>query len=282
MTTGTLFDGLFDNAAIFPPGNTPMAEAVRGHGGHTAAWYGEYVGPFLCGAERLPELRSLLGDRDEPLPLSLVAPSADLATAVAEVLAEPRIVLRAVEVALPAAEAVTAAGRVEATLTELLPPAVTGYLQVPVTAEFKSIVDRVAAGGHRAKLRTGGLEASAFPTERVVAEFVLACLSRGVPFKLTAGLHHALRHTAPETGFEHHGFLNVITAVHAGINGATSEEIERLLAERHPPAVTSSVRALGEPDRSLVRDAFVSYGTCGITDPITDLCRLGLLTNPSR
>lgn len=51
-----LFRGLFDDAAVFPPGNLPVAEAVPAHRAHRAAWYAEAVGPLLCGAGRLGEL----------------------------------------------------------------------------------------------------------------------------------------------------------------------------------------------------------------------------------
>ena len=34
-----LFAGLFDDAALFPPGDLPLAEAVPAHRGHRTAWY---------------------------------------------------------------------------------------------------------------------------------------------------------------------------------------------------------------------------------------------------
>ena len=67
-----------------------------------------------------------------------------------------------------------------------------------------------------AKFRTGGLAAELFPTPVELAAVICACRDRELPFKLTAGLHHAMRHTDPETGFTHHGFLNVLAATCAG------------------------------------------------------------------
>ena len=52
-----------------------------------------------------------------------------------------------------------------------------------------------AEAGLRLKFRTGGLEASAFPTAEVLAGWIDAALDRETPFKCTAGLHNAVRHT---------------------------------------------------------------------------------------
>ncbi|MFC7506123.1 hypothetical protein ACFQRR_29000, partial [Nocardioides sp. GCM10030258] len=76
-----------------------------------------------------------------------------------------------------------------------------------------------------------------------------------------AGLHHALRNTDPETGFEQHGFLNLLAAT--GVRDA--EAMAAVLAER--------AAAPDVPSTSLLR----SIGTCSITEPIDELTALGLL-----
>ena len=45
-----------------------------------------------------------------------------------------------------------------------------------------------------------------------LGDVLVAAVSAGLPFKLTAGLHEAVRHTNAETGFTHHGFLNLVLA----------------------------------------------------------------------
>ena len=76
----------------------------------------------------------------------------------------------------------------------------------------------VAAMGVRAKIRTGGGTAEAFPSCADLAHFLQACATANVPFKATAGLHHPVRSMRPLTaGAESpsammHGFVNVFLA----------------------------------------------------------------------
>jgi len=53
---GSLFDQIVDDAALFPPGNAPMARALADHARHRGAPYADRVGPFLCPASRVDEL----------------------------------------------------------------------------------------------------------------------------------------------------------------------------------------------------------------------------------
>jgi hypothetical protein len=125
------------------------------------------------------------------------------------------------------------------------------------------------------KLRTGGESADAFPDEGRLATALEDSLQQDLRFKLTAGLHHAVRHTDPVTGFEHHGFLNVVVAVHAALSG--SGDLAAWLAERDVSVVAAAVAELDEAARGVVRSRFLSLGTCSITEPVDDLRSLGLL-----
>jgi hypothetical protein len=101
-TCAPLFRRLFDDAAIFPPGNAPMSAALADHWRHEKAWYTTTVGPFVCSELRWAELlRTLSPDTGAPIDLALVVAGGlpALADAVSSALAEPRVVLRAVEVA---------------------------------------------------------------------------------------------------------------------------------------------------------------------------------------
>jgi hypothetical protein len=59
MTT-LLFDRFFDDAAIFPPGNATMDDAVRAHVAALGSPLARHVGPFVCSASRLAALGDTL------------------------------------------------------------------------------------------------------------------------------------------------------------------------------------------------------------------------------
>ena len=68
-------------------------------------------------------------------------------------------------------------------------------------------LDELAAREISLKFRTGGLSDDLFPTSSQLASCIEASLDRELPFKCTAGLHHAVRHRDEASGFEHQGFL---------------------------------------------------------------------------
>ena len=81
-----------------------------------------------------------------------------------------------------------------------------------------------------------------------------------------------------ETGFEQHGFLNVLTATGAALAGAEEAEVVTLLADRDSARVVDRIRALA-PE---VRAAFRSFGTCSVTEPVEELTELGLFGTHER
>ncbi len=90
-----MFHHFLDDAAIFPPGNMAMDEAVNAHLARRGTPDGEYVGPFICSAARLGELREALGHGH--LELSLVATVDELAVVGEELRTQQNLTLVAVE-----------------------------------------------------------------------------------------------------------------------------------------------------------------------------------------
>jgi hypothetical protein len=139
--------------------------------------------------------------------------------------------------------------------------------------------------GLRAKIRTGGITADAFPSAGRVAEFIRACKDAGVAFKATAGLHHPLRCVKPLTYEANaatgtmHGFLNVFIAA------ALVDHAEEILREDDPRAFAFGDDALAwrahevgvDAIAAMRRDFAISFGSCSFEEPIADLKELGWL-----
>jgi hypothetical protein len=262
-----LFTALVDDAAVFPPGNAPLPEAVAAHRTHRVNWYTDLVGPLLVPASRVTELGRAAGE----FPVGLIAdtglPGVDaaLATGIAPHQIEIPVARRG-EDPLPGLNSLLewrADRRFEV------------YAEIPLTWGCVAALDLLAErGGASPKFRTGGLVAELFPTPDDLASVILACAERGLRFKLTAGLHHAVRRTDPETGFTHHGFLNVLVAAGAAAAGESRSTVAELLALTTPQPLVREARGMLHSDRPL----WIGYGSCSIAEPLDDLTELGLLS----
>jgi hypothetical protein len=271
----SLLVGLLDDAAMFPPRGAALADALAEHRETRAAWYSALVGPLLVPADDVGSLWAHLRREPlaEPLGVGLVGPLSVVAGALAaagdqvEVCQVEAPIAKRGEDPMPGVRAFLAVAA-----------GLQGYPEVPLTWGLLSALDALAqarADGHAVapKFRTGGLAAELFPTPVELAAVICACRDRALPFKLTAGLHHALRHTDPETGFLHHGFLNVLAGALAAADGAEAADVAEVLATTDAVPLAETVRArLG-----VARPLWIGYGTCSIAEPLADMSRLGLL-----
>jgi hypothetical protein len=274
----TLFDGLFDDAALFPPGDAPMAAAVPAHR-KLRERLGRLVGPFVVTAARLDELSAHL-DAGPAFGISLIVAAGDLPATAHRVEDDPGLHLAAIEVPV-VADAEAAAEAVRA-LDEVLPATVPAAVELPRSAERDEVLDVLAGTRYRAKLRTGGVRSELFPSASELAETLHACVARDVAFKCTAGLHHAVRHTDSATGFEHHGFLNILLAVSALSAGAPPQIAAERLRDSDVGAIVAALRTWPPHRAGRARALFTSFGTCSVLEPVEDLVALGLLPSPDR
>ena len=273
--TTSLLRGFCDDAAIFPPGLLPLDEAVEAHRAHLVSGHASLVGPFIVSAAVLPDLVDLIRPTEVfevavtvPDPRR-VAPTLTLAAGIEGL----RVV--AVEVAVPEdLSAETVVPRLSQALAAR--DGIEVFVELPRDSRRPPLIAALSQSPYLAKLRTGGVRADLYPDEQELAEAIVALVAASLPFKATAGLHHALRNTDPVTGFEQHGFLNVLAATHTAQQGGDVTAVAAVLAERDPVAVLAHVRdALdsGEP-----RTAFRSFGTCSITEPRDEMAALGLIS----
>ncbi|WP_331739020.1 hypothetical protein OG242_32495 (plasmid) [Streptomyces sp. NBC_00727] len=271
------FRHLVDDAAVFPPGLAPLPRAVTEHAEHLASPHAALVGPFVIGADRLAELAQLAGPElfTNGLRVSVVTAPAAIPAVLAALAATDRLVPAALEVKPDPAPPIR--DQIDALAARSLPGAVYVEAPRPVTRAWEQALASAVRHGFRLKFRTGGTEAAAFPTEDEVAAWIHDTVAAGAAFKCTAGLHHAVRHTAPTTGFEHHGYLNVLLATTRACSGAPLTAIRAALAERDPDTLARAVTATPAADTAAARAAFTSYGSCSVLEPLEDLAALGLL-----
>ncbi len=284
---------LVDDAAVFPPGSASLETALLAHERYRRSAAADLVGPLVVGPDLLPRLveeveGSPSWTSDAPLRLAVVTGAAEVEDAARQAAGPAGLVVAALEVRLdPAAPGVAQVARLAADHAALVDdgslPA-DALVQVEVSRppaggspDWDALLDAVRDHGFRLKFRTGGASADAFPSEDELARWVLAARDRSTPFKCTAGLHHAVRHTADGTGFEHHGYLNVLLAATRAAAGGGAEEVRSVLAERDARALADEVAGAGDQALLAGRAAFTSYGSCSVLEPLDDLVALGLL-----
>jgi len=271
--------GFFDDAAVFPPGNADLAEAVATFRSRRDEWYADLVASLVVTDQHLPAVS------DREIPLSIVVSGGAGAVAGAlKLVARAGNPVAGLEIALRDPDDLAGnARRVVAAVDaargeELINDETPVFVELPaadVTHGWESAADEVAAAKLRLKFRTGGVEAQLFPSAGRVAAWIDAALDREVPFKCTAGLHNAVRHRDLDTGFDHHGFLNVLVATQRLFDGAP--DAVAVLEERNPRAL---LERAADVDLAQARRWFTGIGSCSILEPLTDLTDLGLMERP--
>ena len=257
--------GLVDDAAIFPPGNADLTEALQAWAARREEWYADLVGSFVVTDTRL-------GSIPADLPVSVVLTSgAGAVEGVASLAARKDLRLAGLEVAVrDADDPVGNVRRIDAAAraAELDVPV---FVEIPgpATASWLAAADEVAACGHRLKLRLGNVDHDLVPDSGTVAAWIDAALDRETRFKATAGLHRAVRHD-PEGGGSH-GFLNVMAATQALWDGGSVADAVDALEQRDGAVLAAT-------DLSSSRRWFTSFGSCSVTEPLDDLIALGLLS----
>ncbi len=260
MPVNALWDNLIDYAGVFPPARLPLPEALDEYEQALTDPEGAILGPCLIRASQLPEM-----DRS-PARLGVVLD----------------VALDDLDRRFPLTQA---EARLDTGISMNDPMWKECVLYLESAPDDSSVLDEIAlhrasACRVRAKIRTGGVTAAAFPTVEVVARFIERCHRLDIPFKATAGLHHPYRHPSATEDAIEHGFINLLAAVRATVAGSASQA-EAALAATDPTefdAATATWRRVGEgvPDRE-VRRLFRSFGSCSFAEPTGYLRRLGVL-----
>ncbi|TDE36580.1 hypothetical protein E1295_35070 [Nonomuraea mesophila] len=254
MGTMNIYTALIDDAGLFPPTSLHMDEALSRNRRDLESGNPVLTHRFLCPASRLDRLRSM---EFRPQRIGLIADTDELP-------AFDDLPVDIVEVRPPGDTPVDA---VAARFS--LPPGVRLFVEVPprkVTFE--------PPAGVGLKVRCGGASPEDFPPVDHLAAFIRSCVEHGIPFKATAGLHHAVRHFDPSLGVDRHGFLNLLLAVCEAVEGRDPAPVLRTTDVGQLVRLAGSVT---EDTARRARELLVSYGSCSTGTPVEDLRALGLL-----
>jgi hypothetical protein len=269
-----MFAGLIDDAAIFPPGLMPLGEAMVAHVRHKMSAYGSLVGPIVLSESAFYEITDVVGPNDVT-DVAVVAPGGpEQLRAVVDAASRREADLRAVEVGVPEGwSSIQFFESLKGVDTEN----VKVFIEVPRNESRSDFISGCANTPYCVKFRTGGITADVYPNEEELAAAIAAVVRVGITFKATAGLHHAIRNTDPRTGFEQHGFLNVMLAVGAALSGEPEGGLIPILAERDGARLATEMLRLELSEAVAIRSLFASFGSCSILEPLSDLVDLGLL-----
>ncbi len=293
-----LLTSLVDYAGLFPPAELQMRTAVPRYAALRAGPHAWMLGRFVLPLAQIHEFEHCFDDlpaaqRATPWGLSVLA-GRNLQTDVRTIVEFNRVHgdegrqdarIEAIDLKVHSLDDVAAAADTIAEPGEV-------YFEIGIAGDPRDWLAAVAGAGARAKVRTGGVSAELFPPVAQLARFLQACAAARVPFKATAGLHHAMRAEHPLTSDERgarvvmHGFLNVFLA--AGLaftDKVTTATLEAVLNEQSAAAfafdeagVSVGGRRLSADDLARTRRQFAtSYGSCSVEQPLAELTALGLV-----
>jgi hypothetical protein len=288
--------GLIDYAGLFPPAALDMPTAARKYAEYRETEYRWALGRFVVPVARLDEfeeavegiLPSGAQERDDFWRLSALS-GGDLSSDLNRIAdfnqkRAGAAVIDTIEIKAGRA------GDIENAMS-LTPANLTPYFEIPISDDPTELIKSVAETEARAKVRTGGVTADAFPSSFDLARFIKICAEEDVPFKATAGLHHPLRSVnrltyAPDSvSAMMHGFLNVFLAAAFAQSGMDVNRLVELLEEKSPEAFQFDSGGVTWRDEMIVRGQLrnsrnllaIAFGSCSFEEPIEDLKKIGLL-----
>ncbi len=299
MSTSRAFlRGIVDYAGLFPPASLPMSEAVTAYGEFRRSDERDLLGRFIVPVSRLGEFSSerraqAANETDATAwRLSVIASASGggSADAIAEFnrthgsLPDARAFIDCVE--MPVAnieEALTAIAAYGRSFELFLEPSPIGRAD--------EILNAISGTGAALKIRTGGVTLSAFPAAAAVIGFIDKCAARGIRFKATAGLHHALRGSFPLT-YEQNapsavmfGYVNVFLVAAFRRTGLREPALIDLLEESDPASIFFNEvgvhwrgNLVSAEDLEATRKSLaISFGSCSFTEPVAEARELHLL-----
>jgi len=288
-----LLEGLVDYAGLFPPAGESMSQALEGYASYLSGPDRDALGRLIIPFSRLKEFESTAGEflpREtgrEPWKLSVIT-TGDISAAAVEIASFNRRHSESATAGLAVIDVVELKAATPAEIElqrSRIPASFTTYFEIPLDGELSAFFKTLARSGARAKIRTGGVTADAFPSAEAIVSFLVAAHREGVPFKATAGLHHPVRgkyrltyESGSPTGLMY-GFLNVFLAAVLVSAGGASDDALALLEESDSSAFSFSDDAIVwrghrfdvEQIRASRSEFAMSFGSCSFREPVDEL-----------
>jgi hypothetical protein len=295
-----LMEGLIDYAGLFPPAELSMRDAVANYNRYVHGSDSWMLGRFVLPATRLAEFESILSEivhepPQRPWLLSVLIESAsqsDKFTAALKAIADFNARQRARGPAWVLID--TLEGRASTPLevreaVERVPQEFALFIELPLTPDLPALLDELqrvqATRRAMAKIRTGGISPNAIPSTDRVSAFIAGCAQRGLGFKATAGLHHAIRaeyrltYCDPSPRAIMYGFLNVFIAACAALDNPDDfARIDLILMETDPQQFQFGDELIRWRDQrwslakiGAMRQIVPAFGSCSFDEPLDDL-----------
>ncbi len=300
---------ILDDAALVSPGPRPeMTDVLDAHLDARAGRYGGLLGSLVVPVSRLQEFVAVLVKRrpGAPVPITLSVDTGLGGVPKALSLTTSRSALLTTgTVEMPAPHDVDSVWLER--VTEFVPDDVVAVVEprrpdADGSDDWIAGVRRVVGHGCRPKLRCGGDRAGVFPGVTDVSRFLAVVAASGRSFTASLGLQGAARHVDPDTGFDHHGWLNLLVAVTRSLSavpptasggpddggrGGTEVSVEPpaelvdavrgALDATDAEVLAAEVADVDAPTALRVRAHLSSFGSSAPADQGAEMARLGLV-----
>jgi len=250
-----LLAGLVDYAGTFPPAGLALDDAAAEFLRHLAGPHRRLLARFAVALADLAPLARLVAARPGAAPVAVAAVVGTDWAGGAAALSAHAPVLDVLALEGRVASSAEAAAARAAVGSGALGPELVGEVAAEDHERWPAVLDALVAHGLRAKLRTGAVVPSGIPRPALVARFLVACAARGLPCKLTAGLHRAhscvraltYANDAPQGPM--YGFLNAYAAAAlAYLRRADEATVAACVADEARGAVAVDARGLAWRD----------------------------------
>ncbi len=285
------FAGMIDYAGLFPPAGQDMDSAVLEYAKHSAGPDRDLLGRFVVPVIRLDEFVAAVSRHVEPNRTgwrvsAIAAEHPDLTRTAIDRFNSTQSVAVCDSVEMPVASYDDINQAAAA-----FPDDLTLFLEVSPHSDPISLLRVIAQTPASAKLRTGGVVESAIPSSEQVVRFLAVCVEEGVPFKATAGLHHAIRGRYPLTydsssaSAVMFGYLNIFFGAAFCAAGSSRSAVLGVVEETNPGAFRVDARGVWWRDHVVVHEQLAvvrqtvasSFGSCSFTEPVGEARSLKLI-----